>query len=82
MEIADIFRVSDKLVFVFDNGDTYVTDDIEKKDRASYEMTLLDDVSQLKANGSVQDMAGASVMDDNLYLLMSDGFLFHVTVQK
>lgn len=76
-EVADIFRVSDKLVFVFSNGDTYFTDDIEKEDRTSYEMVKLDDVSQFNADGAVRDMAGAEVMDDNLYMLMSDGKLYY-----
>lgn len=76
-EVMDLFRVSDKLVFVFTNGDTYFTDDIEKENRTSYEMTKLDDVSQLNADGTIRDMAGAEVMDDNLYLLMSDGKLYY-----
>ena len=76
-EVSDIFRVSDKLVFVFANGDTYFTDDIEKEDRTSYEMVKLDDVSQFHADGAIRDMAGAEVMDDNLYMLMSDGKLYY-----
>lgn len=76
-EVADVFRVSDKLVFVFANGDTYFTDDIEKEERTSYEMTKLEDVSQLKASGTILDMAGATTFDDNLYMLMSDGKLYY-----
>lgn len=40
-------------------------------------MVKLDDVSQFNADGAVHDMAGAEVMDDNLYLLMSDGKLYY-----
>ena len=76
-EVTDVFRVSDMLIFVFSNGDTYFTDDIEKEERSSYEMTKLDDVSQLKANGTILDMAGATTFDDNLYMLMSDGKLYY-----
>ena len=76
-EVTDVFRVSDRLVFVFANGDTYFTDDIEKEERTSYEMTKLDDVSQLKADGTILDMAGATTFDDNLYMLMSDGKLYY-----
>ena len=76
-EVADVFRVSDKLVFVFANGDTYFTDDIEKEDRTSYEMAKLEDISPLKADGSILDMAGATTFDDNLYMLMSDGKLYY-----
>lgn len=76
-EINNIFRVSDKLVFVFENGDVYRTEDIQKEERTTYELEKLDDISKLNSDGSVIDMAGASVMDDNIYLLMSDGKLYH-----
>ncbi len=76
-EVTDVFRASDKLVFIFANGDTYCTDDIEKEEQTSYDMTKLADVSQLKADGTILDMAGATTLDDNLYMLMSDGKLYY-----
>lgn len=76
-EVADVFRVSDKLVFVFSNGDTYFTDDIEKDGQSAYEMTKLEEVSKLNADGTILDMAGASTFDNNLYILMSDGKLYY-----
>ena len=77
-KVTDVFSVSDKLVFVFANGDTYYTDDIEKEERTSYDMTKLDEVSHLKAGGTILDMAGAMTLDDNLYMLMSDGKLYYI----
>ena len=74
---ADVIGISEKLVFVFANGDTYFTDDIEQENRASYEMTKLEDVSQWKADGTILDMAGATPLDENLYLLLRDGKLYY-----
>lgn len=76
-EVKDIIQVSDKLVFIFDNGDTYYTDDIQDEEKTSYEMTKLDDISSLNSEGSVLDMAGATTMDDNIYLLLKDGKLYY-----
>ncbi len=76
-EVSDVFRAADKLVFVFTDGGTYYTEDIEEEDRSSYDMIRLDDVSQLNADGSILDMAGVTVFDDNLYLLMDDGKLYY-----
>ncbi len=76
-EVTDVFRAADKLVFVFADGGTYYTDDIEEEDRTSYELIRLDDVSQLMADGSVLGMAGVTVFDDNLYLLLNDGKLYY-----
>ena len=76
-EVSDIIPVSERLVFVFENGDVYSIDEIEKSGTVSYLMTKLEDVSELNSNGSIWDMAGSSVMDDNLYLLMSDGSLYY-----
>ena len=75
-DVNDVFRVSDRLVFAFENGDVYYTDEIEDEGVTSYELTKLEDVSRLNAGGDVLDMAGASVLDDNLYLLMSDGCIY------
>ena len=74
---SNVFRAADKLVFVFTDGGTYYTEDIEEEDRSSYDMIRLDDVSQLNADGSILDMAGVTVFDDNLYLLMDDGKLYY-----
>ena len=76
-EVKDIMQVSDKLVFIFDNGDTYYTGDIQDEEKTSYEMTKLDEISSLNSEGSVLDMAGAATMDDNIYLLLKDGKLYY-----
>ena len=76
-EVKDIIQVSDKLVFIFDNGDTYYTGDIQDEEKTSYEMTKLDEISSLNSEGSVLDMAGATTMDDNIYLLLKDGKLYY-----
>ena len=76
-EVSDIIPVSERLVFVFENGDVYSIDEIEKSGTVSYLMTKLEDVSELNSSGSIWDMAGSSVMDDNLYLLMNDGSLYY-----
>lgn len=76
-EVKDIIQVSDKLVFIFNNGDTYYTDDIQDEEQTSYEMSKLDDISSLNSEGSILDMAGATMMDDNIYILMKDGKLYY-----
>ena len=76
-EVKDIIQVSDKLVFIFNNGDTYYTDDIQDEEQTSYEMNKLDDISSLNSEGSILDMAGATAMDDNIYILMKDGKLYY-----
>lgn len=80
-EIKDIFQISDYLVFVFNNGDVYITDEIEKEDKDNYEMKKLDDITKLNNEGKVIDMAGSSVMDNNLYLLMDDGKLYYKEIE-
>ena len=75
--MKDIIQVSDKLVFIFNNGDTYYTDDIQDEEQTSYEMNKLDDISSLNSEGSILDMAGATAMDDNIYILMKDGKLYY-----
>lgn len=77
LEIRDIFQISDRLAFVFDNGDVYVSGEISDTEAAAYELEKLEDVSELNRMGDILDMAGASVRDDNLYLLMSDGEIYY-----
>lgn len=81
-EVEDIIRVSEHLVFVFDNGDVYTIDELEEEEKTSYEMEKLEDVSQLNKEDKILDMAGASTMDDNLYILMSDGNLYYQSLDE
>ena len=50
---------------------------IQDEEQTSYEMNKLDDISSLNSEGSILDMAGATAMDDNIYILMKDGKLYY-----
>ena len=80
-EIKDIFQVSGSLIFVFENGDTYITDEIEEEDKNIYEMTKLEAISELNSEGKIVDMAGSEIFNDNIYILMDNGKLYYSEVK-
>lgn len=54
-----------------------MTDEIKPEGKDTYEMKKLDDISKLNGEGKVIDMAGSSVLDDNIYLLTDDGKVYY-----
>lgn len=79
-EIKDIFQVSDYLVFVIDNN-VYITDEIQAKSRNTYDMKKLEDISKLNNTGKIVDMAGASTLNNNIYVLMDDGKIYYQEIE-
>ncbi len=79
-EIKDIFQVSDYLVFVIDNN-VYITDEIQAKSRNTYAMKKLEDISKLNNTGKIVDMAGASTLNNNIYVLMDDGKIYYQEIE-
>lgn len=76
-EIKDIFNSYGALVFVFDNGDTYITEDIEKTGTTEYKMTKLEEVSEMNADGKIVDMTGGgSALEKYVYLLTDTNELY------
>lgn len=81
-EIKNIFESYGTLVFVFSNGDTYITDEIEDDKQAEYQMTKLDEISKLNADGKVVDMVGVgSVFDKYIYLLTDTNELYAYIIE-
>lgn len=81
-EIKDIFDCNGSLVFVFDNGDTYLTDEIEKTERVTYEMTKLEEISKLNSEGKIINMVGGtSIREDYIYILMDTNELYCYIVE-
>lgn len=77
LEIQDIFQISGRLAFVFDNGDVYVSGEIGAAKAMAYGLEKLEDVSALNREGDILGMAGASAVNDRIYLLMSDGCIYY-----
>lgn len=76
-EIKDIFDSYGALVFVFDNGDTYITEDVEKTGTTEYTMTKLEEVSEMNADGKIVDMTGGgSIMEKYVYMLTDTNELY------
>lgn len=80
-EIKNIFECGSSIVFVFDNGDTYITDEIEETERVTYEMTKLEEISELISAGKVIDMVGGSSLENMIYLLMDTNELYYYEVE-
>ena len=83
-EIETIFDVKDKLVYVFHNGDTYITDEISSTDEKAYELRKLENISNLMKDGKVVEITGTTtsiLVGENIYILMNDGVLYYYEVR-
>lgn len=82
-EIKEILNCSNSLVFVFNNGDTYITDEIDRKkeNHTTYEMRKLETISKLNSEGKILDMEGCTGFFDKIYLLMNDKKLYYMDVK-
>lgn len=83
-EIKDIFEANSSIVFVFENGDTYITDEIEEIERDTYEMKKLEEISALNSEGKIIDMSGdaSSLFSKNIYILMDTNELYYYELDR
>ena len=81
-EIKEVSESYGMLIFVFSNGDTYITNEIEDDKQTEYQMTRLDEISELNADGKVIDMVGGgSVLEKYIYLLTDTNELYAYIVE-
>lgn len=79
-EIKEIFRHDDKIVFVFENEEVFITDEIEKEGKSIYEMTQLDNISEFGDDGKIVNMASKANFHD-LYILKDNGKLYYTYME-
>jgi hypothetical protein len=76
-EIEKCFSCGYRVVFVFNNGDIYITEKIEYEGKTVYEMTKLDGLSKIYTSEDVKEIVSSdSLFDNYIYLLMGDGYLY------
>lgn len=59
------------------NGNTYLTDEIEEAERATYEKAKVEEISKLNNDSKLIDMSGeSSTLKKNIYILMDTNELY------
>lgn len=80
-EIVNVFSCSDSIVFIFNNGDVYITSELDEFKTETYKMKKLEEVSKLNAENKIVSLSGCRIIDDNIYFLLENGKIYYCKVK-